>query len=288
MHESATERRRNFSAKSGSNGAAALAPRPSSVGVRGLPRFARMAINLPTPLLFVAALGACSFFVSGCASVKALPETKQDGPALLRWPSEIYLRPFDISSGKWEGNTRKEPKRREIRDWLMAELEQRLGEIAPTRVLAPASPARDTAGDDLPKSGWLVTGRFIRVNPGSKFQRMFIGLGAGGSRLETKISVYDLAVSPTEPLITFLTSGGSNLAAGPQTIFNNESEGDIERTAREARDFLRERIGARESQETLGPSSPNMEPVEIGAPPVRSGEPQDARDGTAPKPRGRS
>jgi hypothetical protein len=221
-----------------------------------------MKLKLQMLLVAVSACG-CGLLLSGCASVKAVPESKQGGHGLLRWPEVIYVKPFDTSSGEWERNAAEPPRRAQIRDWLMAELERDLADIAPTRILT---------GDELPASGWLVTGRFIRVNPGYKFARMFIGLGAGASKLETKISVFDLAVSSKEPLITFNTTGGSNLAAGPQTVFNNDSEGDVERTAREARDFLRERLGSRDSGNAATSPPQKLPPVRFGAPAASDAE----------------
>ncbi len=77
--------------------------------------------------------------------------------------------------------------------------------------MAPAQQAASTHG--LPRSGWLITGEFVRVNTGSRFLRAGVGLGAGGSKMETKISVIDLAGNG-QPFLTFETTGGSNAMPG--------------------------------------------------------------------------
>jgi hypothetical protein len=72
--------------------------------------------------------------------------------------------------------------------------------------------------------------------------RMFFGgIGGGASRLETRVNVYDLAVSTTQPVLTFTTSGGSNLAHGLHGVAT-AIDNDVDRTAREIRAFLEDRL----------------------------------------------
>ena len=181
----------------------------------------------------VVVIAALACFQVGCASVTAVAETTAASETMLRAPETIYIAPFETSSGMWQGRANDPRERIRIRDWLMAELETELAGIAPTGLLPEG---------DNPTSGWLVTGRFVRVNPGSKFQRMFIGLGAGGSKLETKVSIYDLAVSRSQPILTINTTGGSNLQAGPAALVNNATSSDINRTAREIQEFVQGRL----------------------------------------------
>jgi uncharacterized protein DUF4410 len=61
---------------------------------------------------------------------------------------------------------------------------------------------------------WLVTGEFVRVNGGSRALRSLIGLGAGGTKMETVVRVYDLSRLSKEPVFQFDTSGGSNAEPG--------------------------------------------------------------------------
>ena len=66
-----------------------------------------------------------------------------------------------------------------------------------------------------PQAAWLITGQFIRVNQGSRALRVALGLGAGGTKMETIAQVYDLSSrSREQPLFTFSTTGGSNAEPG--------------------------------------------------------------------------
>lgn len=188
-----------------------------------------MTLRAGSSLLLVVLL---SGLLTGCASVKTVPGTELGDGMRLRRPSHIWVRPFATTGGMWQGTVSAPERREEIRDWLTASLLQTLTPIAPTHLLE----------DDPPNSGWLVTGRFLRVNPGSTVGRLFLGgVGAGASKLETRVEVYDLAVSATEPMLTFTTTGGSNLAAGiPGAL--SATDDDVERTAREIRDYLAARL----------------------------------------------
>lgn len=179
----------------------------------------------------LAACGAGALLVS-CASVKVVQDARTTAAMSVRAPALIYVKPFDTASGDWAEPVRAETARLQVRDLLTARLENRLSKIAPTRRL--------TTGE-LPTEGWLVTGEFTRMNPGSRFQRVFLGFGAGASRMATSVAVYDLAVSAEDPLISFETSGGTNQQAGP-AMFTNPTEDDADRTAREIRDYLQSKI----------------------------------------------
>lgn len=185
----------------------------------------------PRTLLVLLALVAAG--LSGCASVKTLPDGADAGATRLRRPAEIYIRPFDTNDGMWQRDAAEPARRAEIRDWLSGNLLRHLAALAPTQLVE---------GEPVNASGWLVTGRFLRVNPGSRVKRMLLGgVGAGASKLETRVEVYDLAVSSTQPILGFTTTGGSNLAAGiPGAL--TAIDADIERTAREIHDFLAARL----------------------------------------------
>jgi hypothetical protein len=98
----------------------------------------------------------------------------------------------------------------------------------------------------------LIRGEFTKVNQGSRFLRSAIGFGAGGTKMETKIYVYDLTQNTGIPILTFTTTGGSGaepgaitaiapdpvtiglgvIAGGAAGLFHGVSE-DSKRTARE-------------------------------------------------------
>ena len=82
-----------------------------------------------------------------------------------------------------------------------------------TDKLVPAVAETKASNQRNPKS-WLVCGEFTTVKQGSRFLRGAIGFGAGGTKLETRVAVYDLAQNPGTPFLTFSTTGGSNAEPG--------------------------------------------------------------------------
>jgi hypothetical protein len=64
------------------------------------------------------------------------------------------------------------------------------------------------------RPAWLVTGRFIRINQGSRALRIILGLGAGGTKLETQVSIFDLSTRPARLVAQCETIGGSNAEPG--------------------------------------------------------------------------
>jgi Domain of unknown function (DUF4410) len=112
---------------------------------------------------------------------------------------------------------------------------------------------------------WLITGQFTRVNQGSRPLRLALGLGAGGTKMETTAQVYDLSTrSRQQPLFTFSTTGGSNAEPGlitsigplapttvPVLVISMAGKGmhgvseDAKRTARVIAAYVSEQLAAR-------------------------------------------
>jgi hypothetical protein len=94
---------------------------------------------------------------------------------------------------------------------------------------------------------WLITGEFVRVNAGNRALRGLVGLGAGGTKMETVVRVYDLSHMSNEPVLQFETSGGSNAEPGaavsgmfgalPNAVRNAGARGVTDDTARTAREI---------------------------------------------------
>ncbi|MEM9400313.1 MAG: DUF4410 domain-containing protein [Verrucomicrobiota bacterium] len=63
-------------------------------------------------------------------------------------------------------------------------------------------------------NNWVVGGRFTKVNQGSRALRATVGLGAGGTKLESAVYVYDMSVDSTKPFLQFKTTGGSGAQPG--------------------------------------------------------------------------
>jgi hypothetical protein len=104
-------------------------------------------------------------------------------------PRAIYIRPFCIDTAVFEGDEAASDGEMPIRRALTPiefseDLKQELERIAPARIL------KDT---ESPRLGWLVEGRFDRVDGGSPLARFFFGnLGAGRSFLALHVRVTDV------------------------------------------------------------------------------------------------
>lgn len=202
------------------------------------------------PRIFILGwLGLMLFFLTGCASVGVRDaKTAQTGPKQL--PKHIYVSQFSTRGAAF--NVDREGKELEsFKSETAAVLQEALVERLP--VLAPA---RKTPAS-LPANGWLIRGKFVRVNQGSRALRTAVGFGAGATKMETRVEIFDLARSSNAPFLSFGTTGGSNAepgavsGIGPLTWFTvvglgaggvgNALHGlteDSDRTAREIRNRL--------------------------------------------------
>jgi hypothetical protein len=157
--------------------------------------------------LFLGLLAA--LFLPGCASVSVTDVAEKKAVASRRPPPKIYVQNFSTEKAVFnvdrEGGELKAFK---------VNLSNQLADDLTERISKHVAPAQ-RVGTRTPKGpGWLVKGRFIRVNQGSRALRMAIGLGAGGTKVETETLVYDLAKSTRTPFLRFRTTGGSNAEPG--------------------------------------------------------------------------
>jgi Domain of unknown function (DUF4410) len=177
----------------------------------------------------------------GCASVGVRnPEQATGNPKL---PKQIFVADFDTSKGVFRVNrsgdeltTLQEKTANVLADYLVSDLSKSV--IPATR----QNGSRRTRAD-----AWLITGEFVRVNEGSRALRGLIGLGAGGTKMETLVRVYDLSHLSKEPVLQFETSGGSNAEPGavlggmfgalPNALRNAGARGVTDDTARTAREI---------------------------------------------------
>lgn len=128
---------------------------------------------------------------TSCAGVKIVDTQVASGAAN---PSNIYIRPFDVSAAEFTGEHSGGPGQlpirqslagREMADALKLEMEK----IAPARVLEP--------GEQAPE-GWLVTGALELVDGGIKDKRAVFGhFGAGRSQIKVHVRITDAGGSST-------------------------------------------------------------------------------------------
>lgn len=150
-------------------------------------------------------------FFASCASVSVDNIQHVTTGAPLAPPVEILILPFTIPPESLRVDREGEELVAFQKD-LLARMNRQLAErlsahVAPARVISP--------GDALPQGDyWLLTGRFARVNQGSRLLRSTVGLGAGGTKMETLIAVYELSGAMPRKFLRFETTGGSNISQG--------------------------------------------------------------------------
>ena len=143
-----------------------------------------------------------------CASVSVEEGTEH---ATQKMPEMIYVTDFSTAHSDFQvdrtGKELDEFKKNlqlMLKTAMVADLTDRL---------VPAAPGTKAEGARK-KNAWLVRGEFTTVHQGSRLLRSTIGFGAGGTKVETHIEVFDLTENPGAPFLTFSTTGGSGSEPG--------------------------------------------------------------------------
>lgn len=148
--------------------------------------------------------------LAGCSSVSVLQERETASLAPSVRPDVLYVRPFEVRRGvEFDAAAAREGE----------DVESKVGSLVADGILSRAeawiAPGRLLEGASAPpSSGLLVQGKILRARQGSRALRMGIGFGAGRTRLETSVRVFNLSASATEPWLAFETTGGSNMEPG--------------------------------------------------------------------------
>jgi hypothetical protein len=185
----------------------------------------------------------------GCASISVQPGS---AVATAQKPLKVYVEAFSTDKGEFnvdrEGVELAQFKT-DLQKMMMVGITTDL-----TKRLIPAEAAGPTASSRR-EAAWLIRGEFVKVNQGSRLLRGAIGFGAGGTKLETRVQVYDLSTGDPNPFLTFATTGGSNaepgalptLATDPLSLVieaaggaGNVAHGVTEDTTRTAREVTAE------------------------------------------------
>jgi hypothetical protein len=213
--------------------------------------------------------------VTSCSSVSVekvrhvIPP--QEGPK--KSPVGILVRPYKVTNQALRVDRESEELeqfKKELTERLAQQTVEALNQyVAPARVLAQ--------GEALPRGNfWLVTGEFQRVNQGSRALRSVVGFGAGGTKMDTVVRIYDLSQNEPCEFFNFETTGGSNLtqgvlgilafpASGPMAFMSlaNVVDGvlsgvtfDTKRTGRETAAILSEYLHKRRALEGKKPIKP--------------------------------
>ena len=148
--------------------------------------------------------------LTGCSSISVQQEREVASLAPQSRPEVFYLEPFEVRRGaEFDAAAAKEGEdpREKIAAAVTEAILSRAGEwVAPGHLLE--------ADAAVPRKGLLVRGKILRTRQGSRALRIGIGFGAGRTRLETSVRVYNLSASATKPWLSFETTGGSNMEPG--------------------------------------------------------------------------
>jgi len=159
-------------------------------------------------ILFIA---SALLLMSGCASVSVCKE-KQNPNVPFHAPTKIYVRDF-TGDQKIFRVDRKEDSLVEFQNKTANQLSEDLVKKL-NDCLLPAE--RLKGSSQVPKGNvWVVEGNFDRVNQGSRMMRILFGMGAGGTKIETTVRILSVSSGRPQEILTFKTSGGSNLEPGP-------------------------------------------------------------------------
>jgi Domain of unknown function (DUF4410) len=169
-------------------------------------------MNLPRFVLFAVATAFLSL-ESGCSSISVQPHTAR--PAAASAPRRIVIEDFSFIDDASRVRVDREGAslaafKANLRQKMSADLFKSMSRFGlPVQV---AINGRIPAGPPA----WIVRGEFIRINRGSRALRVVVGLGAGGTKMQTRVRVTSTSGAP---ICAFRTTGGSNADSGIITTY---------------------------------------------------------------------
>ena len=147
-----------------------------------------------------------------CASVSVQGVRDTDAAKPKAKPEHVYVEFFRIDrTAAKEHPMRKNPGHLKTdAQTLLAKalVEDLTKHVAPASLITPGSAPRGR--------GWVVSGELTRISEGSRFLRMALGLGMGGTKMETRVTVRNLP-GRNPPFLDFGTTGGSGASPGAAT-----------------------------------------------------------------------
>ena len=148
--------------------------------------------------------------LASCASV-SVRETIPLTEAPTQGPQTILVQPFEFEDDMIRVNRQGaelETFKRDLQKEMTANLYERIRRyIAPSQVLY--TDATPTQGNS-----WLISGRFTRVNQGSRLLRTTLGFGSGGTKMDVTATVSDLSGPTPKRFLMIQTTGGTNAMPG--------------------------------------------------------------------------
>jgi hypothetical protein len=154
-----------------------------------------------------AVFAAAALGLAGCSSV-TVKELNNEGSKVAVRPAQIVVLPFAVDTARIKQYSgRKHPGQ------LGSEAQQLLNDYLVKELAKLGVPATNTPARAAAPNVWVVSGRFTRLEEGSRLLRMSMGLGLGGTKMETQVDVN----AGKMHVMHFATSGGSNAMPGAVT-----------------------------------------------------------------------
>jgi len=151
------------------------------------------------------------FALPSCASVSVKKSELLTASPPKKTPARIFVKPatfYDPGLRVDRSAANLETFKYDLQEKFTRHLLRRL-----SRYVSPAQAVASTA--PLPRGNfWLVEGRFDRINQGSRLLRSVFGFGAGGTKLDMSVVIYDLSKTAPRPFLLIETTGGSNVTPG--------------------------------------------------------------------------
>jgi hypothetical protein len=151
---------------------------------------------------------------AGCSSISVQPRTSHAAPPEA--PQRIIVADFGYADESGRVRVDREgPELREFKHNLTVKMSGFLSKDL-ARFGIPVEQAADGKIPPGPP-GWVVKGEFTRINQGSRALRIVVGMGAGGTKMETRVRV--VSTGTGRPVCSFTTTGGSNADSGIITSY---------------------------------------------------------------------
>jgi len=151
--------------------------------------------------------------LAGCASVSVKED--QWAKERLALPKRVYVKNYDVPPEALavdRAGEELEVFRKTTADNFNKELCERI-----SKRIAPAMPLTEKTRPQ--KGDWVVEGRFLQVEQGSRLLRSLVGLGAGGTKMEARTTVSAIKARGKKKTIAEIeTTGGSNAEPGLLTF----------------------------------------------------------------------
>lgn len=160
-------------------------------------------------LLTLASFAAFAF--SSCSSVGVYDLQQRAGASVQTRPSRILVEPFSAQASAFDLGRRSPEDHRVLRGRIVSTLADQTARQL--RVYAADATVLQGSRQLVPGT-WLVRGQIREVSQGSRALRATIGLGAGQTKMRTRVTVFQVGAHGLTPLISFNTTGSSGLEPG--------------------------------------------------------------------------